>query len=480
MVKFIYRFKSFIIFLCIVCFLPFSYLNTKRANADAISSVIALTTGGFISAEAIPILIAAAIPLVGYEVYEKYKDDFLNYIIANLGTDFIEAYCHIYQDSAGATYAGIDSAGLDELQNMLSNFSSSSAIVPEPISSTDNTISGTPQPYMLNGFYMNPILFKYINNFQTPYEKFTVKYGDTFYCQLSYNGVSKTNSFTPLGDTTVFIWQNSDTFFISYLTSTSFTNLLTWTLYNSNVYIDYGYYTTSKTVYVPASSTISGTGIDGSASDKVGSSVVAVPISGQYDSSKGDIVYAPIDGSTNATLVDGLNVKTSTQTGTGTGTDASYWSQLWDWLRQILDGVKSIPEALEGLPADIASAIGTLLQSLFVPTSADFTDFYDDIQNDVQVKFPYSLSILNSLKVGADEFTDIHVNIWGHDCVIVSAQFVNNNISWIRVVTSCFWLFALVVYIWRKINSVLGGNDVNSTTVYAPNNGGGSGPPSVF
>lgn len=207
-----------------------------------------------------------------------------------------------------------------------------------------------------------------------------------------------------------------------------------------------------------------------------GTGVFDTPLSFPYGQTWGDItgdlslpvdtpVDTPVDSPTTGTIDTGKGIL-----------DIPILGDILKVLQKILDFLGTM---IGSLVTALINALEQLLTKLFVPTADMFNDFYSDIESNVKSKFPYSVSILNSLKVNADEFKDIHVTIWGHDCVIVSAQFVNDNISWIRVVTSCFWIFSLFVYVWRKINAVLNGGDVNSTTVYVPG-GVGSGPPSVI
>lgn len=107
------------------------------------------------------------------------------------------------------------------------------------------------------------------------------------------------------------------------------------------------------------------------------------------------------------------------------------------------------------------TALTKMLTDLFVPTAGIFENFFNDLSLNIKNKFPYSPNILNSLKVSADEFGDIKA----FGGVIVSAKFIKDNISFIRTVTSCFWIFALFVYIWRRINSILNGGGQDRTEI---------------
>ncbi|OOM69523.1 hypothetical protein [Clostridium sp. BL-8] len=486
MVKFIYRFRSFIIVLCIVCFLPFSYCNTK-AYAIGIDTPLEIAAGVLLSPEIAGALAVAGIGYTGYYLYSNYSDDVKDYLMTEILNYGIDKTISIYSDGSGHDYAGLTNDGLNFIQSKANDLKKGSSLPVSTGKTTSNTTPHSLDPFMSNGFYMQPY-----NLSVGVYTTFNVSYGDklSFYYYDNFGAYKQSSSYTPTADCEISFQTYIDSSNRALLgLRASFDGGSTWRDVNTEVstktsgyMVFLGYNTVSNTVYVPSSSAISGDGIEGNASDSV-QGTVAVPISGQYDSSKGETVYAPIDGSTTATVVNGLNVKTGTNTGTGsgtgTGTDASFWSELWDWLEKIYKGIIDIPAAIGALPGLIVTSIESALSYTFVPTATDFSDFNDSLQNDVKAKFPYSMDILKSLEVGADEFTDIHVNIWGHDCIIVSAQFVNSNISWVRIVTSCFWLFLLVVYVWRKINAVLGGGDINSTTVYAPT-GGGSGPPSVM
>lgn len=476
-------FKKFIICVCIVGLL-FGTLRPRiaKANPIAIGAVefVEGSLGGVVSGGA---------GYAGYDIIERYKKEASDFIIKKSLSTLTNTFFKFYSDSSGQKYVGIDGSGLDELQSMLEDMRHSSyeGIPVFTNKTTSNTTVSSNEPFMLNGFYMK----RYSGTSSAvDYDKFSVNYGDSlsiqFYSTNSYSSSVITKTFLATDDMICrFTASSKGTTFFYY----SYDKGTTWYSFNEGVFsrvgdsVFIGYKTVSNSVYVPSSQVITGNGIDGKSSDSVGDGIVAVPISGQYDSTTGQKVWAPIDGAnvgvkTGLTAIDSSKVDSDSGTDTGSGTDAGFWSTLWGWLEKIYKGIISIPGAIEALPGEIATSFENALQYVFVPTATDFSDFYNDIEGDVQSKFPYSVSILNSLEVNADEFTDIHVTIWGHDCVIVSAQFVNNNISWIRVVTSCFWLFSLFVYVWRKINSVLSGGDVNSTTVYAP--GGGSSPPSVI
>lgn len=134
-------------------------------------------------------------------------------------------------------------------------------------------------------------------------------------------------------------------------------------------------------------------------------------------------------------------------------------------LGDILDILRKILEFLKTLVSTLIDALKTLLCDVFVPSDTLFPDFFGDLQNRIKAKFPYSINILNSLAVGADEFNDITINWYGTTCVIVSASFIKSNIGFIRGATSCFWIFCLIVYVWRKINGVLGGGGTDKTQI---------------
>lgn len=130
-------------------------------------------------------------------------------------------------------------------------------------------------------------------------------------------------------------------------------------------------------------------------------------------------------------------------------------------LGDILKALLNILQFLKDMIGNFITALTKMLTDLFVPTAGIFENFFNDLSLNIKNKFPYSPNILNSLKVSADEFGDIKA----FGGVIVSAKFIKDNISFIRTVTSCFWIFALFVYIWRRINSILNGGGQDRTEI---------------
>lgn len=472
-------FKKIIICFCIVGFL-FSPLRPKPVNAVVGVDDCIVIGGVLVTTYVVVLALEKAGAFQGFDIDSNYSGDFRNYLsekVLALSAAEIAKYFFTAKDSSGNDYVSLSSYGYDYSYQVHYDLIHDSPIYKFE-HSTDLVTSNTDKtqfvPFMLNNYYMTPYHFS--NG--VAYTTFEVNLGDTLYFQYSNdckNFYQKT--YVASVYNTVRLYQDGVYLRLQYYNGSSWVSSSSVGNCSTSSDVAFGYYTTSNTVYAPSTDVVT-TG--GNVVD-IGDSAVAVPISGQYDSASGQTIYDGIEGGT-ANAISGLkasDLSITTPIDTGTGSDASFWSELWDWLEKIYNGIRSIPGAIEALPGEIATSFENALQYVFVPTATDFSDFYNYIEDDVKLKFPYSVSILNSLEVNADEFTDIHVTIWGHDCVIVSAQFVNNNISFIRVVTSCFWIFSLFVYVWRKINAVLNGGDVNSTTVYAPG-GGGSGPPSVI
>lgn len=467
-------------------------MDTKRAEAIDLPEAFAIAGGIAVSPEVLGAVAVAGLACYGLYVASPYLDDFKNYVesqFAGLATSAVMDYCAYYQDSDGNSYAGLTDDGLSYVHAL-----SQSDSVPLKSKSTTNTDSSSGS-YEYNGFYMQSYTLSTVLG--TVYTSFHVPVTDTLNVMFTYPqnptyspntySISATDlsSFSDFGSYVYYrvavatIVSGSPHYTkLQYSTdgSTWYNCPNTVNISSSSTVFYFGYNTTSNTVYVPASQVLD----NGDVVD-VGDGTVAVPISGQYDSSN-NTVYKGIEGA-NAGVVNGLVAKTGTNTGTGdgtgTGSDASYWSQLWDWLKEILDGVKSIPEALEGLPADIASAIGSLLQSLFVPSDTFFTDEFNKMKAPIINSFPNDLNVLNSLDDNSFEFDDIHISyspfsgLPGIDAVIVSASTVHQYIDYIRGATSCLWVFLLLLYIWRKINYFFSGNEIIQPTIYSGHGGGG-------
>lgn len=145
---------------------------------------------------------------------------------------------------------------------------------------------------------------------------------------------------------------------------------------------------------------------------------------------------------------------------------------LKDILQRILDAILSIPTLIQKIIDWLISMLGNLItalidmiKTLVIPSDTTFTDIFTDIKAMVVAKFPYNLDILNSLKVDADVFSDINVTIMGCTAVIVSAYSVNRYIGWIRTATSCFWIFLIIMYLWRKFKEFITGNPEYASNV---------------
>ncbi|AJG98882.1 hypothetical protein LF65_02296 [Clostridium beijerinckii] len=305
-------FKKIILFFCIFCaFVMPLRSNIAKANPIAIGAVEFAegSLGGVVTGGA---------GYAGYDIIDRYKKEASDFIIKKSLSTLTNTFLKFYSDSSGQKYVGIDGTGLDELQSMLNDFRHSSI----PVSTnytTSNTssgaVNGVSEPYMLNGFYMVPF---YIQSTKIAFPSFKVQAYDTVNIQVqNYQSSVYTCTITPA----------VDTYYRLNMYNAPYANIqfskddgLTWSdyLYHfaagnaAGRYIGIGYTTTSNTVYVPATDVITGTGIDGKASDSVGDGVVAVPISCQYQDD-GTVVYTPIEGAS-VGVVSGLTKDTSNST----------------------------------------------------------------------------------------------------------------------------------------------------------------------
>lgn len=491
--------KCFFTVLLISAYLPFSYFNCQRADAvvGGDDAVIAVCGGVTIGTYAVATAVGFALVAGGCYLAENTDSTDIKYIADGMVQDGEASKAFAVQTLAtGEKVLSWTADGISYLGNKISSMlttgsfpvtldsSNSFSLGDISITSSDTTFVPIGPSFTLNNSDSARVAVNYIESSGSSYTASIVNtdyssavfqicyvFNNTYGPELGICTGGKIETAVPIAR-----W---DTTSLS-LTGVS-VSLPTGSVCNYPTSKDLSNYNQNTASDVLGSSSTAGdgsidfqpkTGIPLTGSDVVGSDGTSSTV---YSPSV-DMPYGDSWSDTGSVAIP----TTATGTQTGTSTDTSFWTSLWDWLQKILDAIESIPTAIQSLPNEIITSVETALADVFVPQSTDFTDFYNDLSNDVQAKFPYNIDILKSLEVGADEFTDIHITIWGHDCVIVSAQFVNNNISFIRIVTSCFWLFALLVYVWRKINSVLGGGDVNSTTVFTGNGGGGSGPPSLF
>ncbi|UYZ36005.1 hypothetical protein OD350_28175 [Clostridium beijerinckii] len=335
-------FKRFILSFCVLSIFTLSLRpHIAKANPIAIGAVefVEGSLGGVVGGGA---------GYAGYDIIERYKKEASDFIIKKSLSTLTTSFFKFYSDSSGQKYVGIDGTGLDELKAELDSLVHSNGSISVSTTQTTSNTSHS-SPFMLDGFYMKPYSF-YSTSSNYVYDSFKINQGDTLnvcmYSSYAPNSIVK-YSFTPTEDE----WIRFSNKY-SYLMQTSFDNS-TFSNYSpsylslsSTCSIYIGYNTVSNTVYVPASQVITGNGIDGKASDSVGDGVVAVPISGQYDSTTGQKVWAPIDGA-NVGVMTGLtaidSTKVGSNVGSGTDTQTGFWDSLWDWLKNIIDGIKAIP-----------------------------------------------------------------------------------------------------------------------------------------
>lgn len=169
---------------------------------------------------------------------------------------------------------------------------------------------------------------------------------------------------------------------------------------------------------------------------------VAVSANGSVAISKEDIAINTLNPSVSKT-----ETETGTETGTGTGTET---------------GV--ISNVLNGLYDIIVSAF----KYLFVPPQDLVSNEFSSVKEGLMDKYSNDLGVIKALSVTPDSFGDICINtgslnLWkginggNTEVTIISAKSVNDHIGFIRIVTSMFWMFLLVVYVYNQIYFLIRG-----------------------
>lgn len=347
--------KRLVLVLSLFTFLSFSY-NQVRANAD-----VGLLT---IGAEAVGVDVAAPLVLgigvlyLGYKVYDAYGDDvksFINKEVLSLRSSAVNAYFKHYKSSDGSDYIGLTDDGVNWAQSEITSYSSKTAIPHDVSGSVTNPFesSSSPKDFEYDGYLMHP--YALLAN-GSIYNTFMISSGDTLSGYAGNSGSSAASIQTKFTHTNMstsneyirFRQLTQQIYCVEYSSDGSSWSSISNLYSNPGYYNTIGYSTTSNTVYVPGSQVFINTGSTGSLSS---TETMAIPISGQYDSTKGETVYNAIDGAT-ATAVSGLTAKDGSTTGEGTGagtgtdTQTGFWDSLWDWLKNIIDGIRAIPKLI--------------------------------------------------------------------------------------------------------------------------------------
>lgn len=126
-------------------------------------------------------------------------------------------------------------------------------------------------------------------------------------------------------------------------------------------------------------------------------------------------------------------------------------------LQNIIDAILSIPSVIRELPSIFMDLLKNLFKDLFIPTETFINDNFNNIKDILINKYENDLNVLNSLKVEAEEFQDVKINLYGKEMTILSAKPVRDNIVYIRMVTSMFWIFLLLLYIYNQIYFLIRG-----------------------
>ncbi|MFW2503816.1 hypothetical protein [Clostridium diolis] len=346
------HFKRFVICCSIVGFLALPF-RPQTTYADG--GVLELAAGAALAPEILPVLTFAAIGICGYYVVTTYGDDVVNYVknsIINYGANKL---INIYKDGSGKTYAGFNSDGVDYVQSTIKSMKSKNTAV-----SGSYTPNSSYSNYTDYNFWFSATGLNSINSCQ---KIFHIKANDTFFVTVKTGSSTySTSKFSPTSDTYYMVFPGDyDSYYhqqgikvysgSSYAESSNgYSTFQTVAFISSSTSWSVGYKTSSGSVLSNSiGDAITGTGIEGNASSNVGAgNAVAVPISGQYDASKGETVYAPIDGAVTAGVVNGVKAVDLSGAGAGAGTDTQtgFWDKLWDWLQSIIDGIKAIPSLI--------------------------------------------------------------------------------------------------------------------------------------
>ncbi|NYC05780.1 putative heme/steroid binding protein [Clostridium beijerinckii] len=261
----------------------------------------------------------------GYEFDQDYSTsvrDYLSKKVLSLSAAEIAKYLFTAKDSSGSDYVALSSDGYDWSQDDVWPDATKNPIYQmehQLSNTTSNTSTSSSDPYMDDGFYTVPYLFKSAGSVLI--SPFLVKKGDTINFHLRcYDGNVSNASFTPVDDCYIRLIQlknpyNTVNFQYSYDNSyyTIVPDAYCYT--DENHHTGAGYNTTTNTVYVPASDVITNTG----STTAIGSDqVVAVPISGQYSTDGTTKIYDGIDGGV-ANAVSGLKASDLANTGSNTG-----------------------------------------------------------------------------------------------------------------------------------------------------------------
>lgn len=452
--------KRSILFFSFFCFL-FSNFNSYRAKAIAPVAVVA---GLEISGEAIVAL--SAVTLVAGGAVVDYANGTDSKLLKKFGDDLIATgqasqYLGVQINSAGDKILTWTTDGLSWLKSELTSVGSSpfsngsigsyscpfnSSNTLSKLLTTIGTISLSPyQSYTLTGSD-----WSYVGNrrYSSSSVTYTIKSDQYYNSQLSVELWSSDGS-AFLGNLHNFTIGGDYSFSLDVSLSPVPSHLLN----DYSVCPDVIGFSTSKDSTGADVLPSTGVPLTGSVDD-TGTTVYNPSVPIPYGKTWGDI-SADL-GITYPNTDTGTGVIDTPTTGTVSDTGVLSIPILGDILKALLD----ILQFLKDLIGNFITALTKMITDIFVPSDTFFTDEFNKLKTPVVAKFPQNLDILNSLKIDGFQFSDIKVTIMGATGVIISSRFVNENINFIRAITSCFWVFLLVMYVWRKINQFLTGNEV--------------------
>lgn len=221
--------------------------------------------------------------------------------------------------------------------------------------------------------------------------------------------------------------------------------------------------------------------------DVVGDSVTSLPVSIPLEKSGfkplpldrefkvGDSVSVPNTSENTDTLNPPATSDTDTD-GQGLGILSSLVSgikkliqDILDLLKGLVNAIKSVPELLKGIwefiktiPKAILDGLKALLIFLFVPDKNVLVAHAQEIEGTVANKYGdvVSSKLHQLITLDPIPFKDVVIDLSNYgagEVVILSAQFVNDNIDYIRKATSCLMSFLLTIYVYNQIYFLIRG-----------------------
>lgn len=130
---------------------------------------------------------------------------------------------------------------------------------------------------------------------------------------------------------------------------------------------------------------------------------------------------------------------------------------LWDWLAKILDGILAIPGVIAKAIVDIISGIKATIQEVFNWAFGIDQIWLQGKLKGINVafntKFP-NLKRLNFRITEKDSFSDVRMNLVGHELVVLKGSVVNTYASKIKLVLRAITYISLAWFYLRRFYKV--------------------------